>query len=549
MTEELKAPATRFDLGNSDDVYVSMENLFLHTLAELESNIGFLITDRYASHVLRVLLLTLSGEPLVSSSNKQLLQSKKKETISVAGLDASITESLTKTRTVPKSFADALERMIAKSVAGLDTDTLRSLAAHPNGSPALQLLLKVELTKFGKQRAKDERSIIRTLLPDDPITAESSSASFINGLLYDAVGSHLVEIIIEHAPGKMFKSLLREFFRDRLASLARNEVAGYIVCRLLERMGKDDLYDAHELLIPTIRNLLEKNRTVVVRTLIERCAIREIDTQAIAVQIEDAYRANDGFDVVEFIHLGQGAPTNGHATDDSAYSSTESAAPDCLSRPSEPIKVHFNLLAQAMLLEPGSLSSMTLHALVGLDPPTLLKITKDPIASRTLQAALTNKTSGIIEKRKIIQQFYGHIGDMAVDKASSHVVDCIWEGTHGLAFIRERIAEELAENEAVLRESQHGRAVWKNWKMDMYKRKRGEWVRQSKVKASNDGFQSFEEIDANKEEGKQVVKKTPLELARGRHAARKEGRGRVGKGSAGRSAISASGAPTASASS
>jgi TATA-binding protein-associated factor Taf7 len=86
---------------------------------------------------------------------------------------------------------------------------------------------------------------------------------------------------------------------------------------------------------------------------------------------------------------------------------------------------------------------------------------------------------------------------MALDSKASRVVDAIWEGTHGLAFIRERIAEELNENEAALRDNPCGRAVWKNWKMDLYKRRRGEWVKQSKNKASNDGFQSFSEVDTN----------------------------------------------------
>ena len=86
---------------------------------------------------------------------------------------------------------------------------------------------------------------------------------------------------------------------------------------------------------------------------------------------------------------------------------------------------------------------------------------------------------------------------MALDSKASRVVDAIWEGTHGLAFIRERIAEELNENEAQLRDNPCGRAVWKNWKMDLYKRRRGEWVKQSKNKASNDGFQSFSEVDKN----------------------------------------------------
>ncbi|KAK3112571.1 Glutamate decarboxylase 2 [Teratosphaeriaceae sp. CCFEE 6253] len=532
VSEELRAPASRAtakgQTGVSDDeVHASMESLFLNTLAELEGSLGFLMTEQFGSHALRVLLVVLSGESLNSESNKQLLQSKRKEGVSVPGSGAPESQEAEKRRAVPKAFTDALEKLIVESVAGLNTDRLRALATHPNGNPTLQLLLKLELTQFGKQRARDETSIIRTLLPDDPITAESGSATFINGLVYDAVGSHLVEQIVQHAPGKMFKSLNKEFFKEHTAAFARNEIACYVVCRVFERLSKEDLYEAHEMLIPAIPSLLEKNRTIVLRTLIERCAVRDIDTQAIAAELESAFRGEESFDIKKLLKLEYKPLLNG-GSNGTAHDSAQSSAPEAsatFSRPAEPVKVHFNLLAQAMLRVPGPLSSLVLDSLTETDSATLQQMVKDSIICRTIQAALTSKNGSLIMKRKFIQHFYGHIGAMALDKAASHVVDCIWEGTHGLAFIRERIAEELAEDEAALRKSQHGRAVWKNWKMDLYKRRRQEWIKQSKNKASNDGFQSFAEIDAKKkEEGGEAVLpvKTPLELARERHAKKRD---------------------------
>ena len=513
---------------DGDEVYASMESLYLQVLAELEGNVGYLLTDRYASHVLRVLLLVLSGEPTDSASTKHLLQSKRKETNSVQGAEPADVQSVDILRRVPDSFSEALERLIANSVAGLDTDQLRALATHSNGNPTLQLLLKLELSHYGKQRARDETSIIRTLLPDDPITADSGSGAFINGLVYDPVGSHLVERLIENAPGKMFKNLYSEFFKDRLASHARNEVAGFVVCRILERLGHDDLLEAHMTLVPIISELLRKGRTGVIRTLIERCTARDIDTQAIAVQVDATWHLHDGFEIQKLLKFKREEVEDTSTPKDSVQSSGIEAAPVFFTRSTDSIKAHFNILAQAMLLVPGSLSCLVLDSLVSLDPLTLLNMSKDHIVSRTLQAALTSRNASMITTRKLIQHFYGHIGEMALDSAASHVVDCMWEGTHGLAFIRERIAEELAENEGQLRESSCGRAVWKNWKMDLYKRRRADWIKQSKIKASNDGFQSFAELDANKE--KDGTAKTPLQLARERHA-RKRAKKNHGKGS------------------
>lgn len=513
VSEEVKGGNPTSDDPN--EIYVSLENLFLHTLAELEGNIGFLLTDRYASHALRILLLVLSGKPLATDSIKGLLQSKRKEGVSVAGASKEHQESVSKDRPVPKSFSAALEKLISDSVAGLDTAKLRALATHTHANPVLQLLVSLELTHYGKQRAKDEKSIIRTLLPDDPLTADCESAAFIGGMVYDPVGSHLVEKIIESAPAKLFKSLYNNYFKERLAQYARNETGTYVDCRILERLGHDDLLEAHEIICPVIPTLLEKQWTSLTRTLIERCTIRDIDTQAIAVQIDQTFRGAGGFDVVKMLKVeSKSVPVDGEAGLEKK-DSRDGIPP----RTNEPSKVHFNILAQAMLIVPGSLSALILDSLIALPTDSLTRMAEDFIVTRTLQQALTTKNASIIERRKLVQRFYGHIGDMALDKSASHVVDCIWEGTHGLAFIRERIAEELAENEAALRESASGRAVWKNWKMDLYKRKRGEWVYQSKNKASNDGFQSFSELDAKKETD--GTKKTPLQLARERHAASK----------------------------
>ena len=543
VTEELLASPSKDQLESShqnhadDESKASMETLYLQTLDEFEEHLGYLLTDRYASHVLRILLLVLSGEPIETASTKHLLQSKRKETNSIQGAELANVQALDKTRSVPDSFSHALEKIISDSVVGLDTVKLRGLALHPNGNPTLQLLLKLELSHFGKQRARDETSIIRTLLPDDPITADSGSAVFINSMVYDPIGSHLVERIIESAPGKMFKTLYAEYFKDKLATHARNETAAYVVCRILERLGHDDLLEAHEILIPTLTNLLQKGRTMVVRTLIERCSVRDIDTQAIAVQVDATWHGPDGFEVWKLLKFGKDGMMadadmhEGHITTahDSVQSNANETSKIDFGRSAEPMKAHFNILAQAMLLVPGSLSALVLDSLVTLEPETLLNMSRDHIVSRSIQAALTSRNASMITTRKLIQHFYGNIAEMALDKAASHVVDCIWEGTHGLAFIRERIAEELAEEEGQLRDSSCGRAVWKNWKMDLYKRRRQDWVRQSKIKASNDGFQSFSELDENKEKDGRA--KTPIQLARERHARERQRKGRSKSGS------------------
>ncbi|CAO2656063.1 Nn.00g048660.m01.CDS01 [Neocucurbitaria sp. VM-36] len=499
--EPLQTPPS----SDPDQVYVSMENLFLYTIIELEAHLGFLMTDRFASHVLRVLLVILSGAPL-EKENKSVVQSKRKEKVGISGSDKG-QEWILEKRTVPQSFVEALEKIINDSVSGFEPHYLRSLSTHPLGNPTLQLLLKLELSHFGKSRARNEKSIIHRLLPDDPIAEGTESASFINGLVYDPIGSRLLETIIENAPGKLFKSIYGEFFKERMGSLARNEIAGYVAGKILERLGKDDLEDAMRQIVDQIPSLVERNRTAIIKTLIERCIAREVDTSPIKAQLEIAYGGSNGFEVTRLLKLSE---------EDGKPNGKQEHSPE---------KVHGSLLAQTMMSVDGPLGNLVFDSLAKLSPELSIQIARDPTASRTLQAALTSKNASVIFRRKVIQQFYGKVGELALDPAASRVIDAIWDGTHGLAFIRERIAEELAENENSLRESFVGRAVWRNWKMDLYKRKRNDWVKQSRYTAGNEGFQSFPESNAispqshpNHRAGKQM---TAIELARQKHAASK----------------------------
>ncbi|KAI9685279.1 MAG: Nucleolar protein 9 [Bathelium mastoideum] len=507
VTQELLA-ASKKDAVPADPnaVTESMENLFLYALNELEGNLGYLMTDRFASHALRILLFVLSGEAL--SERTSVVKSKRKENVSVNGISSGSNLQLDQ-RTVPNSFSYAVEKIISDTVLGLDTNYLRLLATHHTGNPMLQLLLRLELTKLGKQRAKNEGSLIRKLLPDEPIAEGTESASFINSILYDSVGSRLLEAIIEYAPGKTFKALYREFFKERLSVLARNDVAGYVVCKVFERLGKDDLQEAVRQIAPNIGDLVERNRTLVIRVLIERCLVRGVDASEIAVHLEGAYTGPDGFDISKLLYVERPSSVEGEKE-------VKMAEPP-------PEQMHGSLLAQTMVSVPGALSELVFNAFLRAGGEVCIQIAKNPTASHALQAALKSPNASIIFRRKAIQQFYGNVGDMALDSSASHVIDAIWQGTHGLAFIRERVAEELAENEASLRDSHVGRAVWRNWKMDLYKRRRADWVLHSRGVAENESSPNFENREGAKQE-QNAVPKSKIQLARERHVAKQRKR-------------------------
>lgn len=523
-------------VSRKNDSDKSMENLFINALTDLENSLGYLMTDKFASHTLRVLLLVLSGDPIPRSSKKSPLQSRKKDIIGVNGTNKGSDVVLDK-RGVPDSFREALERFLDKCNSGLNTGTLRLLATHQVGSPMIQLLLQLELSHFGKSRARDEDSLMHKLLPDDPITEGTESASFINGLVYDTIGSRLLETIIEHAPGRLFKQLYHEYFKERLLNLSKNDIASYVVIKVITRLGKDDLSEVVSILAPEIPTLVDRNRIALIRTLIERCQGRDLNTSPIAIELQHAYEGPNGFDISRLLKLSDALT----GSQESPHSSSQE-------------KLHGSLLAQMMLTIPGKTSALIFDSLARLGTPLSLSAAKEPSASHAISAALIAPTASIIFRRKMIQQFYGHVGEMALDPSASRVIDAVWAGTHGLAFIRERVAEELAENEASLRGSKNGRAVWHNWRMDLYKKSRREWVVWSRESAGLERFVDFPEREnslggprtrtdegslsggrkhKHGRKGKEMEEKgrrdrhwTALEEARHKHAKEKERRGR-----------------------
>jgi len=186
----------------------------------------------------------------------------------------------------------------------------------------------------------------------------------------------------------LFKSIYSEFFKERMGSLARNEIAGYVAGKILERLGKDDLEEAMSQIVDQIPNLVERNRTAIIKTLIERCTAREVNTSSIKAQLETAYGGANGFEVTRMLRVTEAPVEEGKQNGKHDHS---------------PEKVHGSLLAQTMMAVDGPLGDLVFDSLARLSPELSVQLARDPTASRTLQAALTAEHASVIFRRKMIQ--------------------------------------------------------------------------------------------------------------------------------------------------
>ena len=483
VCETLFLECAEYVTANEEDGgSATITGLFLQAVQLVKQNIGFMATDRFASHTVRALLLVLSGQPLHGASTAAQLASKKKEKI----IASKAVTAEPGSRKVPKSFTESLSSLTTAAVASLDTTYLRALATHSTGNPVLQLLLQLELINSDRGRNLNEQSLFNRLVEPESLKPDSEGAKFVSGLTYDATGSRLIEILVEYAPAKPFKSLYKAVWKEKLPSMAKNDIANYVAIKILERIGKDELKDACVAILADLPVLLERKRFMLLKTLVERSVARELGSKSIA----------DAFKVVE---------TETTVLDALLYPKGQSAGETLTEGPKA--DVHGSLLAQTML-EAEHVSVVIRESLSNYTAERLLSCGKDPAASRVLQLSLTSSVIPAEYRRKMVPKFYGHLATFATDSIASFVVDALWEATNGIHFMKERLARELAEHEAELRDSYPGRKVWKNWSMDLYARRRGEW--QALAKGLPDGPDTAAEQT-----------KTPIQLARERKAAEK----------------------------
>lgn len=454
----------------------SMEDLFLATLDELEGHLAYLVTDRFASHTLRVLLVVLSGRRLEDASTRTLLKSKRKEKVVVAGAGGHTDEADKSARAIPCSFSAAVEKIIQDCTAELDAAGLRVLSKHPIGNPTLQLLLELDLEqgKGGKQDNNGRPSLLLQLLPGAPhsLSDPSSDASeFVNGMVYDPIGSRLVETIITHGPAKVFRALKHNIFLPRIQGYVRNDVASYAGIRVLLRLGKDDLVEAVQKIVPDVPQLVVKARFNVLRTLFERCAARGVVAEARGLM--KGLKEGCGPETSDLVNT----LCRLKEVEDKVKADVEQ-----LSRNDYAIQSHGAQLLATLLSIPGGPRKAVQEALLSLPPDSILQLATTSLPTATvLRTALTAPSDNPAFHKSLVNMLSPHIPSLATSQFGHNVVVAISEiPSRGKELsvpphMKEAVMEALGSHEEELRGCWMGRSVWRAWKGDTWKTRRSDW--------------------------------------------------------------------------
>jgi nucleolar protein 9 len=461
-----------------------MEQLFLLMLDELEGHLPSLLTDRFASHTLRVLLVVLSGRPLDAVANKSLLRSKKKEDVTVNGAHTRASDLRAAPRPVPESFTLATRKIIADSTYALDPTALRVLAQHPTGNPVLQLLLELDMTlrgTDGKRKEKYEETLLSKLLPDAPASLEdpkSQASQLVSGLLYDPVGSRLLETLITHCPGRIFKGIYGNIMGPKIQGLLRNEIASYPAIKALNRLSKEDLAEAVKQSLPLVPSLLERGRYNVLQALFERCEAREAQesTKQLMEALADALPQGLESLVPIICFASRRGEPGKNGTEERTLQGDEKNQAAAIS--------HGCSLAVAMLKLPGAPSEAVQASLMGLSSGEMLTLatTSNSTASLLIAALTTTQPKNKAFHKLVVAALMNDLLVLAESPPGHRVLNRVavmpCKGDGSLPFHnKEGIMTRLGGLEEQVKQSWTGRDVWRTWKGDLWKWKRYEWTR------------------------------------------------------------------------
>lgn len=483
-------PTASLDGDEKQATQPSMEELFLLTLDELEEHLSYLLSDKFGSHALRVLLVVLSGRPLDQVLTKSLLQSKRKENISVTGAPTDTAEMNTQLRVVPEGFTLAVQKILEDTTASMDATALRVLATHPTGNPTLQLLVELDISLNGKDKDKKDQLLLLRLLPGAPETLsdDSSPASgFVNSMLYDPIGSRLLETIITHAPAKIFKALNTNFFGPRIQTYVRNDIACYPAIKALNRMSKDDLKDAVNKIIPEVAKVVSAKRLNVLKALFDRCKIRQAteEVEALLQVVCAAYGSEDGSNLV--------LKLCGLEKDTEAEKQERKFQPSLQTEKQRlAIISHGCQLIQTLLDVPGAPARVAQASLLTLTTDQLFQLATSSTPSMFVVTAalssppeLPNFHKGLVTKlmpkaTDLAQNQFGHNIVNAIISIPSKATAGGQQAAVVPFHVKETIMTALASNEKALRESWTGRSVWRTWKGEQWKFRRSDWIKYAK---------------------------------------------------------------------
>lgn len=490
--------------NEEEDDFIRMEKLFISMLNEFKPIIKKMIDDQYSSHVLRLLILIISGKEMPSSTTAHSTLRSKKSKIARKMIDIKDNEDFLRAFQTPPSFKNELKDYCNAISKDETMQHMRELASQKVASPVLQLLVQVEGV------VDRDRTIWHLLFSKVNEEKNPQEEAFVEFLLSDSVGSHFLEAVIRNDGVRMkyIERLYQLYMKDRVLKLTRRSTTGiYVIQALLLKLKPVEVEHILDVIVPEFSNLIsvEENQNIdfgksIIDASITRHNYRkdEIINQ-LFIKFAPNYKVGNPQDdtTTEFLEntLQLAGSTLGNTRDDWPTAEERRRALFLEKLMQYEFKfvvcVWYNFLAMA----PERLQQMCFHGVFSRVVEESFKVLPDEPKNIT------------VSRKRFLNLFQGQIVNLACNAYGSHLVDKLWDFTIFLPMYKDRVAMELYGESKKVKESTYGRLVWKNWAMELFVRKKYDW--KALIKQQEAEFRGINEEEEASEASK---KKRPIDI-------------------------------------
>ncbi|ODV57889.1 RNA-binding RNA processing protein NOP9 [Ascoidea rubescens DSM 1968] len=504
---------------DSNEEYSPMDSMFIFMINEYIPYLQEMLENQYASHTLRLILLILASKELPSTTVSNSTLRSKKSKVARKMIEIKDNEDFSKNYQVPSTFKFELKKTILNLTQGLSITKLRQLSIDKVSSPVIQIIIKVE-SIYDKNK-----TIYNTIF-----NADEKESAYMEYCLTDPVGSHFLQFVIMNTKSKLSERLFETYMKDRLMKLVnRNTTAVYVIQSLLQKLKTTYVKQILDILMPNFNQItdlnLELSQDILDKVMERKAYKKDLIIQQVLSKYSSSSLSN------KFIG-NNSQPLLAPAI---SISVSQPDLKEISESKKEDEDQKINLLESILKLSTSTLgnikddwptaeerrNSIFLEKLISFDEKflvltfdTLLELPRERfiqmcfhgIFSHVIEIILLSPEKlSTIQRRKFLNCFDGEIVNLCCNVYGSHAVDKLWWFSSKLPIYKERIANEMVSESLKVKESNYGRLVWKNWKLELFTRKRVDW--KAEVRESDNQFdKAVEELSKRNEKINEKMK-------------------------------------------
>ncbi|CAO3620810.1 unnamed protein product [Cunninghamella echinulata] len=465
-------PTSAGDVNGENGELYSMEKLILNICEDIKPVVGGLISQQFASHVVRVLLFVLSGKRIDESGEDKgkLVRSKKsahyksENNNKVAGSNRQSRATLR----VPASFKAMFKELTRALAIETDDSGIRPLAVHRVASPVIQLLLQLqENDEDGKQAQTVllDRILWGIITDENNEQKKQDREAWFQTLIRDKVGSHLMEVIVKMAPDEVYDRIHQTYLKGKFEKFSLNPVSNFVIQHAITNVRTpQQLKSIVAELSNSFDKLIKNGKYGVIRSLIDASVKMDSSQKEIVDALTNGLGMADVKDRKEFVNCIIRMKSLQEWND----------LPDEEKKNLRNFHLQGSLILQGIMKMPQEQNSVIINSFLSMNPDVTLRWCYTPMGSRAYEAIIASNEVNEKIKKKVLRNLMGNFASLAKDKFGSHIVEKCWS----VATIeqKEKIAQELMKYEYDLSEHYLGKCILWTCNIDLYKRRREEWI-------------------------------------------------------------------------